>query len=184
MIPPAADALTALRMVIAVALMTVVAHRRLEVGTALLATAWWSDLLDGRPARAAGERTRLGHLDLEVDTAVGAGVLVGLALGGYASVGAVAIVIVLGGVFLRTANEAVGLLLQTVAYTWFMGVVWINAPQVRWLLPAVAGALLALDFDRFIHIEVPRFVGGVAALGRVRPPSDGDAADGGEDSSE
>ena len=77
-----ADVLTLARLAIAPVLVAALAAEQRGTAAALLAAAWLTDALDGRAARASDVPTRLGGADLLVDTAVGAGALLGLALAG------------------------------------------------------------------------------------------------------
>src|SRR6266545_3864742 len=60
----AADALTLGRLIVAVALIPVLGARLMALGAGLLGSAWMSDFLDGRAARASARGTRLGDVDL------------------------------------------------------------------------------------------------------------------------
>jgi phosphatidylglycerophosphate synthase len=64
-----ADLLTLMRLAAAPALAAAIAAGRLGLAAALLAAAWLTDALDGWAARASRRRTRLGGIDLVVDTA-------------------------------------------------------------------------------------------------------------------
>jgi phosphatidylglycerophosphate synthase len=77
-----ADLLTLGRLAAAPALAVAVAAHRLAIAAALLAGGWLTDALDGQAARASGRPTVLGRFDLVVDTAVGAGAVIGLTIGG------------------------------------------------------------------------------------------------------
>jgi phosphatidylglycerophosphate synthase len=160
-----ADALTASRAVLAVALVPAIAGGHTDAAAFLLALAWCTDMLDGRIARRAGTEGRLGSKDLHVDTAVGVAVLVGIALAGHAPTLSLAIAVVLGGAFALSGNAAAGMGLQTIAYAWFLVIAWQESAVGRWLLPAVIVALLVIDSDRFVTVEVPRFIAGVARIG-------------------
>jgi phosphatidylglycerophosphate synthase len=162
-----ADALTAARVVIAIALIPIIARGDIDVAAALLAMSWCTDMLDGRVARMTASEGRLGAWDLAVDTAVGTAVLLGLALARHAPTQAMAVAVLLGGVFVVTGNAAAGLALQTIAYGWFLVIAWQHGSVIgRWLLPAVIAVLLVIDFDRFTTVEVPRFISGVANVGK------------------
>jgi phosphatidylglycerophosphate synthase len=160
-----ADTLTASRAALAIALVPTIANGHNDAAAILLAVAWCTDMLDGRVARRAGTEGRLGSKDLHVDTAVGVAVLVGLALAGHAPTLSFAIAVVLGGAFALSGNAAAGMGLQTIAYTWFLVIAWQGSIVGRWLLPVVIVVLLAIDFERFVTVEVPRFLSGVARIG-------------------
>jgi len=159
-----ADLLTAVRLVIA-PLLVVVGGVSLETAGLLLAGAWVSDALDGRAARASGRSTRLGRLDLTIDTVVGAGLLLGMANAGVVPVAvAVALVVVLGGAFLRLRNPALALVLQGVAYGWFLVTVWTRQLPVRWVLLGTIAVLFLVGARRLFTVVIPAFLSGVVAL--------------------
>lgn len=165
----AADSLTLARLGFALLLVGAVATDRLALAAWLLAAAWVSDALDGRVARASMRATRLGHLDLAVDTAVGAGVLIGMGFGGHLPVVlAIGAVVALGGGFLVLRNAALAFALQAMAYAWFMIVLWLKHPSAWWVPPATVAVLLVVGYRRLITMLVPAFLGGMAALVRRR----------------
>ena len=165
----AADSLTLARLGFALLLVGAVATDRLALAAWLLAAAWVSDALDGRVARASMRATRLGHLDLAVDTAVGAGVLIGMGFGGHLPVVlAIGAVVALGGGFLVLRNAALAFALQAMAYAWFMIVLWLEHPSAWWVPPATVAVLLVVGYRRLITVLVPAFLGGMAALVRRR----------------
>ena len=134
-----ADALTAVRALIALLLVAMVGQGRLDVAAALLATAWLTDFLDGKSARAATRPSHLGHLDLAVDTLVGAGLMIGLSLGGYVNWGiGLLIVVLLGGGWIALKNTS--------------------------LSSAIIAIIAALNWHRFIHDSIPGFFAGIADL--------------------
>jgi phosphatidylglycerophosphate synthase len=164
-----ADTLTLARLGFALMLVGAVATHRFALATWLLVGAWVSDALDGRLARATTRATRLGELDLTVDTAVGAGLLTGLGFAGHLPVPlALSVVVVLGGGFLVLRNAALALALQAVAYSWFIVVLWAEQAGTRWVPPAAAAALLIVGYRRLVTVVVPAFVTGTAALARLR----------------
>jgi phosphatidylglycerophosphate synthase len=69
----AADALTLCRVVLAAVLVPLLGTGRTTLGAAVVGSAWLSDFLDGRAARASARPTSLGRFDLWADTLVGAG---------------------------------------------------------------------------------------------------------------
>jgi len=160
-----ADALTGLRALIALLLVAMVGQGRLNIAAALLATAWLTDFFDGKSARAATRPTHLGEWDLVVDTFVGAGLMVGLALGGYVSWGiGLLIIAVLGGGWIVLKNNSLSSALQATAYGWFMWLVYSRAVAGWWLPPAVIVIIATLNWQRFVHDSVPGFFSGVADL--------------------
>jgi phosphatidylglycerophosphate synthase len=165
----AADALTLARAMLAVALAGAVAAHRMDVAAWLLAAAWCSDAGDGRLARAAEKPTRLGGFDLPIDTAVGAGLLVGMALSGHVPVlVAAGLIIVLGGGFLALGNAALSMALQAVAYASFLVALWSAAPVARWVPLSVIAVLFVVELRRLLTVVIPAFLTDLAALARPR----------------
>ena len=80
----AADTLTLARLALAVLLALVIAGDRLLLGAVILVSGWTTDTMDGILARRAPGMTRLGPWDATIDGMVGAGLMVGLVMGGYA----------------------------------------------------------------------------------------------------
>jgi phosphatidylglycerophosphate synthase len=170
-----ADGLTAGRAAMAPVLALLLAKDLLEAAAVVLALCWVSDLLDGRIARRAGGGTRLGGLDLAADTVVGAGVVLGLGLGGTLPWGvAVALLALLGGAYAVFRIEAAGMLLQAVGYGAVL--VRLAARGSPWLaVPVGAVAFIAVvDRDRFLHDVLPRFFHGFAPKPGVRGPNGSD----------
>lgn len=170
--PATADTLTLARLGFAL-LLTAVVGRSLTWAGLLLAAAWISDALDGRVARASSRPTRLGGLDLSVDTAVGSGVLLGMATAGILSFPlAVGLIVLLGGAYLWLRNPAPALALQGVAYGWFLAVVWTRQLTVRWVLLATIAVLFLTGARRLFTVVIPAFSSGTAALIARRRRSD------------
>lgn len=154
-----ADLLTAARLGIALAVPVVLVTGRLTVAAVVVSSAWISDILDGRLARSAAGEGRLGWWDLIADTAVGAGVVVGLAGAGKLPVWyAVGSLLLFGVWFLRTGNFASSMLLQLAGYVPLLLVLW--SEQVR--LPIVTAFLISMvDWRRLIEVNIPGFLRGV-----------------------
>jgi len=163
-----ADALTAVRAVLAVPLALAAHAGNWSVAAVLLAVAWWSDFFDGRLARRSSESTALGDWDLAADTTVGAGLLIGLVLGHHVppswGVGGA----VLGVGFLALRNPALGMLLQAAAYGPALFFAARSASPSFWLAAATIGAIAILDRRRLFGYVLPVFFGGI--LGRSRKP--------------
>lgn len=169
MLARTADSLTLARLGCALLLALAVATDRLPLAAWLLAAAWISDALDGRVARAAPQPTRLGDLDLAVDTAVGAGLLIGMGAGDRLPLAvAIGTVVALGAGFLILRNPALALVLQAIAYAWFMVVLWVERPSAWWLPPTTVAVLLVVGFRRLITVVIPGFLRGMTALVRRR----------------
>jgi phosphatidylglycerophosphate synthase len=163
----AADGLTVTRALLAAALAGVLVFDHVAVASWMLATAWITDALDGRLARASTCATRLGRLDLAVDTSVGAGLLMGMATSGHVSwVLAAGLVVVFGGGFLVSKNAALAMVLQAVAYAWFLVTLWQAHPLLRWLPLAVIAGLLIVEYRRLTAVVVPTFLSELASLVR------------------
>lgn len=134
----------------------------------MLSAAWITDALDGRLARASSRATHLGGLDLAVDTAVGACLLIGLTVSGHVPVGlAIALAVVLGGGFAATKNAALSMALQAVAYVWFLLALWDEQLAIRWLPLGIVTLLFVLQFRRLTHVVIPWFVSDLVSLGRL-----------------
>ncbi|NOY55313.1 MAG: hypothetical protein GXP34_04925 [Actinobacteria bacterium] len=160
-----ADMLTGLRALIALLLVAMVGQGRLETAAALLATAWLTDYFDGKSARAASRPTHLGRWDLQADTFVGAGLMVGLALGGYVSwaVGLL-VVVVFGGGWIALGNDSLSSVLQAISYGLFMWLAYSRSVGGWWLPPVVILIIAILNWERFIHDSIPGFLEGIAEL--------------------
>jgi len=159
-----ADTLTVSRMVLAAPLLVSAAAGAWAIVAMLLAVAWWSDLLDGRLARRSTEPTRFGHLDLTADTVAGAGLLLGLVVGGHVPVWLGAVGAALGAVAVALRNPAAAMLVQVCGYApalWFA-----YSEAIAGFVVAVASILViaALDIRRFVTYVLPTFFKGL--LGR------------------
>ena len=167
----AADGLTAVRVLLAVAVVLELGTGRTAVAAALVGSAWLSDFFDGRAARASATPTRLGELDLWADTLVGAGAVLGFVAAGRLSwpVGIGAVVVLLA-VFALTGNEAMSMILQAIGYglvLWHTGRDGHTALLV-WLFAVIA--LVAVVNRRVLwERSLPTFFAGVAAVLRGRP---------------
>lgn len=166
-----ADVLTLGRAVIAVALIPVFGGRRTVLGAALVGTAWLSDFFDGRAARASAGRTKLGGVDLWVDTLVGAGAVIGFVAWGWVPpVVGFGLVATLVAAFALTRNEAMSMLLQAIGYGLVLWRTWRDGSTgaLAWLLAIIIIVVVA---NRRIFWErtLPTFFGGIAAVFRRRP---------------
>jgi phosphatidylglycerophosphate synthase len=157
-----ADGLTVLRLVIAVALIPATWSLSLGLAAVLVSLAWVTDVLDGRLVRAVGEEGRMGRWDLTVDTAVGAGLLVGLAGSGEIPVlFAVGVLAVLGTLFLF-GNVAAAMLLQLAGYLPLIALLWSRRPSGWWLPVATAVLIGIIDWRRLLEVNIPSFLRGLA----------------------
>ena len=164
----AADTLTAVRVPLAVVLAFALAAERLMSGTVILICAWITDTLDGILARRAPGMTRLGPWDAFADGAVSVGLMAGLVAGGYTPVVWLLPVLVLGGLLLSVRSLASGMLLQGMAYGWFIRVV-ATEDRDAWnvLLGAIVAAALIYG-HRVPRVLIPRFFADLGRLRRVR----------------
>ena len=160
-----ADILTAARGLIAFTLIASLAERRLTATAVLISLAWLTDLLDGRVARAGSTETRLGNWDLEVDTLVGAAVLVGLQMGGAIPSWLMwGTLLLLGIPFLILRRPTLAMALQAIAYASLLKLLWTEAGTARWLPPITIAAIMFIDFERFRTITLPAFFSGFLEL--------------------
>ena len=169
----AADALTLARLVVAIALIPVLGARRLTLGAVLLGSAWISDFLDGRAARASAGRTRLGDVDLWADTFVGAGAVLGFTVWGWVppAVGLVLVALLLAA-FALTRNEAMSMLLQATGYALVIWRTWRDGhPASLWWLLTIIAVIAVVNRRVFWQRSMPTFIGGLAAMFRRRPSS-------------
>lgn len=161
----AADTMTAVRVPLAVLLAIVLAAERLMSGTVILILAWITDTLDGILARRAPGMTRLGPWDAFADGVVSVGLMAGLVWGGYAPVVWLVPVLVLGGLLFSFRSLASGMLLQGMAYGWFVHVVATEDRAARNLLLGAIVAAALLYGHRVPRVLLPRFF---ADLGRLK----------------
>jgi phosphatidylglycerophosphate synthase len=169
-----ADGLTVLRFVIAIVLIPATWSLSLGVSAWLVSVAWVTDVLDGRLARAVGEEGRMGRWDLTADTAVGAGLLVGLAGSGeIPALFAFAVLVIMGTLFLL-GNFAASMLLQVAGYSSLITLLWSRRPSVWWM-PMVTAVLVGIiDWRRLLQVNVPGFLRGLAGRpGIGRTPAEG-----------
>lgn len=165
-----ADGLTLGRLVLAVALVPVLGGRRTGLGAALLGSAWLSDFLDGRAARASNGPTRMGGADLWADTLVGAGAVLGFVAWGWVPpVLGIGLVVVLVAAFSLLRNEAMSMVLQATGYGLVLWRTWRDghAAPLTWLL-AIIVVVAVVNRRIFWERSLPTFFGGVAALFRRR----------------
>jgi hypothetical protein len=165
-----ADLLTAARMGMALALPVVLGTGRLTVAAVVVSSAWVTDILDGRLARISVGEGRLGRWDLIADTAVGAGIVVGLTGASKLPLWyAAGSLLLLGVWFLRTRNLASSMALQLAGYVPLLFVLWSERAD-WWWLPFVTAALIGMvDWRRLIEVNIPGFLRGVMPHTRRNP---------------
>lgn len=154
-----ADGLTGLRMVLAVAVVPAAWASRLGLTAIIVATAWLTDLVDGRLARLSGEKGRLASWDLRADTMLGACLLVGLAGAGIAPLWLIPLAVALAALYLLGSVSA-SMLLQLCGYVPLLVVLWTDRPPAWWL-PVVVPLLIGLiDWRRLLTVNIPVFLDG------------------------
>lgn len=166
----AADGLTLWRFIVAVALIPILETRRLVLGAGLLGTAWISDFLDGRAARASQGRTRLGEVDLFADTLVGAGAVLGFTAWGWVPpVLGLGLTVLLLTTFALSRNEAMSMLLQATGYALVLWRTWQDGHAVAlWWLLSIIAVIAVVNRRIFWERSLPTFLGGMAAVVRRR----------------
>ncbi|HJR18654.1 MAG TPA: CDP-alcohol phosphatidyltransferase family protein [Actinomycetota bacterium] len=168
-----ADGLTFSRLVIAIVLVPVLGAHHAAAAAVLVGAGWLTDFFDGRAARAADGRTRLGAFDLWVDTLVGAGLLLGFVAWGWvpALVG-VSLVVVLFAAFAFTRNDALSFLLQAIGYALLLWRTWQDGAHgaLVWLLGLIV-FLAVVNRKQFLGNAVPTFLNGIAEAIRGKPPA-------------
>lgn len=157
----AADVLTSVRLLGAVAVVLLISDQLWSMVALLVSMVWISDLLDGRLARLSGLQTRLGRLDLVFDTLFGTGVVVGLLIAGilplWLGLGSL---IVFGGLFLA-GNVAAAMLLQLTGFVPLLVALWERKPPTWWAPFAVALLAAIVDWRRLVFTNIPMFIRGV-----------------------
>lgn len=159
-----ADTLTLTRLLLAVLLALVLAADRLLLGALILVCGWTTDTADGFFARKAPGMTRLGRWDATIDGMVGVGLMLGLVLGGFAPAVWLIPMLALGGLLLFARSAASGMLLQGIAYGWFL---WILAEEHEGGLILVLAAIAMVAMihgQRVPNVLLPKFFADVARL--------------------
>ena len=159
-----ADQLTMSRLPLAGLLVIVIASARLALAAGILILCWITDTLDGILARRVPGMTKLGAWDPIFDGMMAMGLMAGMVLGGYVPVVWLAPALVLGGLLLRVRSLASGMLLQGMAYAWFL---WTLAAEDRAALNLVLfaiGVAAITHGHRIPRVLLPRFFGDVARL--------------------
>lgn len=160
-----ADALTASRLLLAVAVGAALTGEHYRATSMLLVVAWATDYLDGLLARAARRPTKLGDWDFRVDVTLGIAILTGLAVAGVAPLWLVIAAVIVGaGSTLGTGNPAPAMLLMALAYGLLLALLLAERPELWWLPFVAIGLLLVLDWKRFLRTILPAFFNGMANL--------------------
>jgi phosphatidylglycerophosphate synthase len=143
----------------------------MALGAAIVGSAWLSDFLDGRAARASSASTRFGALDLWADTFVGAGAVLGFVASGWVpTVVGVGLMVVLLAAFVLTRNEAMSMLLQATGYALVLWRTWRDGltGQLAGLL-AIIALVTVVNRRVFWERSLPTFLKGLADALRGRP---------------
>lgn len=155
-----ADGLTSLRLGIAIAVIPVAWSQDLTTTSVLVSLAWLTDLFDGRLARAGGRAGRLHRWDLRADTAVGAGVLVGLVGGELAPWW----LLIAGALFAWgywRGNVAAAMLLQLCGFVPLLILLWSLRPPGWWMPLVTALVIAVVDWRKLVMVNIPAFIGGL-----------------------
>lgn len=140
----------------------------------LLITSWTTDLLDGPLARYSrvAYQTWIGELDLQVDMAVSAGLLVYLMFAGLVETNLALVYILLWLlVFLWIGvPRPLGMLVQAPIYGWFIWISMREVPDVGiWMLAWIAAAII-FTWPRFPNEVLPSFFSGITDMIEKRRP--------------
>lgn len=168
-----ADALTATRLVAAVAVVFLLPADDWTLPALLVSLVWLTDLLDGRLARLSNRATRLGRYDMVVDTVFGAGMVVGLLAARLLPIWAGLGAIVVFGAIYAAGNVAAAMLLQLTGFVPFLMELWFRRPVTWWAPFTVALLAAVVDWRRLLLINIPAFLRGIGALlGRPARPEE------------
>ena len=134
----------------------------------LLIASWTTDLLDGPLARYSRVtyQTWIGDLDLQVDMAVSAGLLLYILFSGLidAKIGLAYILLWLLIFLWMGIPRSMGMLVQAPIYGWFIWVSMRDIPEIGvWMLAWIAVAVI-LTWPRFFTEVVPGFLSGVSDI--------------------
>ena len=170
----AADTLTLLRLGIAVALVFVLAAGQLGPAAVMLVVGWTTDTFDGILARRAPVKTRLGDWDATIDAMVGLGLIVGLVAGGYTPAVWLVPEFAFAGLLLFFRSAASGMLLQGIAYGWFLRVLADDGGTGLMVMLAGIAAAAIVHGQRVPRVLLPKFFADIARLKRLGRSSRGE----------
>lgn len=163
-----ADTLTLARLLLAVMIAMALAADRLLLAAVMLVCGWATDTADGFFARKAPGMTKLGPWDATVDGVVGMGLMLGLVLGGFAPNGWLVAVLGLGGLLLFAGSAASGMLLQGIAYGWFLWTLSDRHTGGLILVLTAIGIVAVIHGQRVPRVLLPKFFADVARLKAIR----------------
>ena len=165
----AADALTLSRALLAMVIGWLAWRGLLDAAAVALGIAWLTDAFDGRVARLTGARTRLGDWDMAVDVLVGACLLAGLGLSGLVPrLLAIAVLAVVGTLYVVLRQAALGMVVQATAYGSFLWLLWARGVSTWWAPVGVIVLIAALDGRKLVRVILPEFFRGIAGAARLR----------------
>ena len=169
-----ADQLTIARLPLSALLVVLIASARLGLAAGILILCWITDTLDGILARRAPGMTRLGAWDPVFDGMMGLGLMAGMVLGGYVPAVWLAPSLLLGGLLLRVRSLASGMLLQGMAYAWFLVTLAAEDRDALNLVLFAIGVAAITHGHRIPRVLIPRFFADLARLkSGGRPPAGG-----------
>lgn len=163
----AADTLTLLRLAIAVSMVFVLTAGRLGLAAVILVFGWTTDTFDGILARRAPGMTRLGTWDATVDGMVGLGLIVGLVAGGYTPAVWLVPEFAFAALLLFFRSAASGMLLQGIAYGWFLRTLAYETETGLVVMLAGIAAAAIIHGHRVPRVLLPKFFADVARLKRL-----------------
>lgn len=146
------------RLLLAFVMVPVAGSAALSTAGVLVSVGWLTDLLDGRIARRSGQEGRLGAWDLRVDTALGLGVMAGLAMAGLVSLWLPVVAVLLSWPFL-VGNVTAAMLIQLGGFVPLLLLLWDRRPSLWWL-PFITALLAGIvDWRRLLFVNIPGFLG-------------------------
>ena len=163
-----ADTLTLARLLLAGLIAVVLAADRLLLGAVILVCGWTTDTADGFFARKAPGMTKLGPWDATVDGIVGMGLMLGLVLGGFVPLAWLIAVLALGGLLFFAGSSASGMLLQGIAYGWFLWILAERHTGALILVLAVIVVVAIIHGQRVPKVLIPKFFADLARLKGIR----------------
>jgi len=167
-----ADRLTMARLPLSALLVVVIASARLALAAGIVILCWITDTLDGFLARRAPGMTTLGAWDPVFDGMMALGLMAGMVLGGYVPAVWLAPSLLLGGLLLQVRSLASGMLLQGMAYAWFLQTLATEDRDALTLVLFAIGVAAITHGHRLPRVLIPRFFTDVARLkGENRPPA-------------
>lgn len=159
-----ADVLTGSRLVLAPIIAVAIAIGSFDVAAAVMCAGWLTDFFDGRLARLAGGRTRLGSFDIAADATMGVGVIAGLTAAERLDpfVAIVGSIVLLGSAAAQR-NVMPAMVFMALADLALISTVFAHGTWGGPLIVTVLLVILAFDHDRLL-VLIPAFIGGFRRL--------------------